>query len=625
MLHPLASSTGHRHRHKKKHHRSKHHHHSSRSLTGSHDERSSRSSRKHHHSSRHLNSSPSDGGSRSPRRSIQEESFSSSSTTVTDDETQDEIPRNRSFDDVTAYARMIRTETSGVLQADHSSLSQPNLALSSDAVHFLAAEAEKLEEFKQTEGKAVVDDAADLLQQFVRQFKSVSGNLRKPNVLLTGITGAGKSSLINSLFGKDVAATGTGVPITQHFTKYEDDDLRVVIYDSKGLEHGQFENFIDTTNDFFDEHKIGTHGESRDAIHVVWYIVNSAHSRFEPFEEHLCRELFNRAPLMFLLNKADISTKDDRERFRAMINDLKLPNCVGVYDTVARKHSPQLLAIDRCPNCGNDDVLIRKKKMQMICPECDYSESLKQSNGLDDMISATVNVLPEVVRDAFVSAQNVSFMLKETTSRVIIEEFYNEFNHVRTPAKLMKIVAKMMARLSVVWEFKKHGHIYGATIAKDLVSSFSLKDRMNLLFHKKTKEQKLHVASLGVLWNRCLRNLAMSLFRAWDANTFETEGSLETCRSLFDEIFAAMNKDMLEEIESNITMFNIKMVLDQVPPSSFLSLSPLLSHQEMTLSEQFRERYSDIPINGTPDKHEKKERQDKHHHHHHHSHHGSHR
>jgi predicted GTPase len=63
-----------------------------------------------------------------------------------------------------------------------------------------------------------VDDAGALFKQIERAFGDITKDLRKPNVLLTGITGAGKSSLINAVFGKQLAATGTGVPITQHFT-----------------------------------------------------------------------------------------------------------------------------------------------------------------------------------------------------------------------------------------------------------------------------------------------------------------------------------------------------------------------------------------------------------------------
>lgn len=63
-----------------------------------------------------------------------------------------------------------------------------------------------------------VDDAGALFKQFEQAFGDATKHLRKPNVLLTGSTGAGKSSLINAVFGQKLAKTGTGVPITQHFT-----------------------------------------------------------------------------------------------------------------------------------------------------------------------------------------------------------------------------------------------------------------------------------------------------------------------------------------------------------------------------------------------------------------------
>ncbi|EJC49413.1 hypothetical protein HPHPP26_1426 [Helicobacter pylori Hp P-26] len=56
------------------------------------------------------------------------------------------------------------------------------------------------------------------------------------NILLMGYTGSGKSSLINALFGKEIAKAGVGKPITQHLEKYIDEQKGLILWDTKGIE-----------------------------------------------------------------------------------------------------------------------------------------------------------------------------------------------------------------------------------------------------------------------------------------------------------------------------------------------------------------------------------------------------
>ncbi len=46
----------------------------------------------------------------------------------------------------------------------------------------------------------------------------------------------GKSSLINALFGKEIAKTGVGKSITQHLEKYIDEQKGLILWDTKGIE-----------------------------------------------------------------------------------------------------------------------------------------------------------------------------------------------------------------------------------------------------------------------------------------------------------------------------------------------------------------------------------------------------
>ena len=141
---------------------------------------------------------------------------------------------------------------------------------------------------------------------------------------MIGLTGVGKSSLINKIFGNNIAITGAGKAVTTEYTKYSpnafDIDLPVSLYDSPGYEPGsEQEYFVKKTIDFLKEKN--RQGEA-EQIHLIWYLISASASRLTQADIHIIEEINNNyIPVIIVLSKCDIAQVHEKEGVKKVIEE----------------------------------------------------------------------------------------------------------------------------------------------------------------------------------------------------------------------------------------------------------------------------------------------------------------
>ncbi len=109
------------------------------------------------------------------------------------------------------------------------------------------------------------------------------------NLAVFGKTGVGKSTRVNAVFGRDVARTGVGSPVTKGLIYYRHPDGFLGLYDSEGFETGTAgDAIVSGLRSLIAQHRAKAVDEQ---IHAVWYLVRWSDRRFEQGQEQFVREL----------------------------------------------------------------------------------------------------------------------------------------------------------------------------------------------------------------------------------------------------------------------------------------------------------------------------------------------
>ena len=210
-------------------------------------------------------------------------------------------------------------------------------------------------------------NSVNFKQEFENKFDEAASFSKRPNILVAGYTGCGKTSLIRTVLGDEIvpqAGISNGKPCRIDFDSYENDSIR--LWDSRGLELGEKEDeFKEMMREFVsscqDDPNVDEH------IHLVWYLIQGNSARVTDCDLGLMKDIFTFDDVIAVISKKDI-TKPAQTK------------------------------------------AIREELMKAGVPEehiIEVSDSEGGAIGCKELVELSHAMLPAAYRDAFMAAQSI--------------------------------------------------------------------------------------------------------------------------------------------------------------------------------------------------------------------------
>lgn len=260
------------------------------------------------------------------------------------------------------------------------------------------------------------------------------------NIMVAGITGTGKSTLLNAIFGADLAETGKGRPVTAHIDEYQSVDVPIHIWDTVGLELDS-EKTKESINSI--RQTIAEKAEAKDQfdrVHAIWYCINSGSNRYQGAELDFIKNLHSiGVPFIIVLTQC-IGDPDEINQFEKQIREMNAAMGMGDIEIV--------------------QVCAKPFKLRGFTID---------AFGLDKLVDKTLERLPEFIKGGFIAAQRVSQAQKRAQCEDIIFEYVDVAQ--RGFWDKVPIVNALVTDSKIKKMFTKIGRLYNTVLPDESINT----------------------------------------------------------------------------------------------------------------------------------------------------------
>ena len=270
--------------------------------------------------------------------------------------------------------------------------------------------------------------ALDSPEQFDEAYDEQTRELGTVRIAIFGGTGVGKSTLINAVFGEDVAAAGVGEPVTKGVDKHVNAEGTLAIWDFQGFETG--DRPLKWLRKQVADNR---HGTRQDTFDVAWFAISAPSGRFDDGQGKLVRELDTLGiPVVLVLTQ--VHRRGDQ---------------------VAPAHRELAASIEA------RDLPIVGRRVVLTMAKGDRFSDLP-SHGLQDLLDLTYTAVPQGRLNALIASQRIDLRSKLRLARSWIagaSTFAGGVGFVPIPfadaGVLVPAQMALMARIAAIYNVPK--------------------------------------------------------------------------------------------------------------------------------------------------------------------------